>query len=105
LSESTDPLRAIIVGGGFSGTLVAIHPLRQGGGVHIDLIDPRIPGRGLAYSTVWDDHLLNVPAIRMSALGSEPLHFLDWLHANGKPGADAGSFAPRKLNGTYRKMF
>jgi len=101
LSESTDPLRAIIVGGGFSGTLVAIHLLRQGGCVHIDLIDPRIPGRGLAYSTIWDDHLLNVPAIRMSAFGSEPMHFLDWLHANGKPDADAGSFAPRKLYGAY----
>ena len=101
MSDSTDPLRAIIVGAGFSGTLVAIHLLRQGTCVHIDLIDPRIPGRGLAYSTVWDDHLLNVPAIRMSAFGSEPMHFLDWLHANGRPDADAGSFAPRKLYGAY----
>jgi uncharacterized NAD(P)/FAD-binding protein YdhS len=101
LSDPTDPLRAIIVGGGFSGTLVAIHLLRQGNGVHIDLIDPRIPGRGLAYSTVWDDHLLNVPAIRMSAFGSEPMHFLEWLQANGKPDADAGLFAPRKLYGSY----
>jgi uncharacterized NAD(P)/FAD-binding protein YdhS len=101
LPDLTDPLRAIIVGGGFSGTLVAIHLLRQGNGVHIDLIDPRIPGRGLAYSTVWDDHLLNVPAIRMSAFGSEPMHFLEWLQANGKPDADAGLFAPRKLYGSY----
>src|SRR6478672_8756896 len=101
LPDSTDPLRAIIVGGGFSGTLVAIHLLRQPGCVHIDLIDQRIPGRGLAYSTVWDDHLLNVPAIRMSVFGSEPMHFLDWLHSNGKPDADAGSFAPRNLYGAY----
>jgi uncharacterized NAD(P)/FAD-binding protein YdhS len=101
LPDSADPLRAIIVGGGFSGTLVAIHLLRQPGCVHIDLVDQRIPGRGLAYSTVWDDHLLNVPAIRMSVFGSEPMHFLDWLHSNGKPGADAGSFAPRKLYGAY----
>jgi uncharacterized NAD(P)/FAD-binding protein YdhS len=101
LPELTDPLRAIIVDGGFSGTLVAIHLLRQGNGVHIDLIDPRIPGRGLEYSTAWDDHLLNVPAIRMSAFGSEPMHFLEWLQANGKPDADAGLFAPRKLYGSY----
>jgi uncharacterized NAD(P)/FAD-binding protein YdhS len=101
LPDSADPLRAIIVGGGFSGTLVAIHLLRQPGCVHIDLIDQRIPGRGLAYSTVWDDHLLNVPAIRMSVFGSEPMHFLEWLHSNGKPDADAGSFAPRKLYGAY----
>ncbi|HEY6989196.1 MAG TPA: FAD/NAD(P)-binding protein [Bryobacteraceae bacterium] len=101
MSDSTDPLRAIIVGGGFSGTLVAIHLLRQGNCVHIDLIDPRIPGRGLAYSTAWDDHLLNVPAIRMSAFGSEPMHFLEWLQANGKPDADANLFAPRRLYGSY----
>lgn len=94
-------LRVVIVGGGFSGTLVAIHLLRQHRAVQVDLVEPRLPGRGLAYSTTYDEHLLNVPAIRMSALGSEPLHFLDWLHAHGKPAADPAMFAPRKLYGTY----
>jgi uncharacterized NAD(P)/FAD-binding protein YdhS len=37
----------------------------------------------------------------MSAIGSEPMHFLDWLHANGKPHAAPDFFAPRKLYGTY----
>ena len=101
MPEFLDPLRAIVVGGGFSGTLVAIHLLRQPRAAQIELVDARIPGRGLAYSTVWDDHLLNVPAIRMSVFGSEPMHFLEWLHANGEPEADAGYFAPRKLYGTY----
>jgi uncharacterized NAD(P)/FAD-binding protein YdhS len=95
------PLRVAIVGGGFSGALVAIHLLRAARPVHIDLIDPRPAGRGLAYSTLWDDHLLNVPAVRMSAFGSEPLNFLNWLHANGKPTAPPDYFAPRKLFGTY----
>jgi len=95
------PLRVAIVGGGFSGTLVAVHLLRGNLPVHIDLIDPRAAGRGLAYSTIWDDHLLNVPAVRMSAFGSEPMHFLDWLHSNGKPGAAPDFFAPRRLFGTY----
>jgi len=95
------PLRVAIVGGGFSGTLVAVHLLRGDLPVHIDLIDPRAAGRGLAYSTIWDDHLLNVPAVRMSAFGSEPMHFLDWLHSNGKPGAAPDFFAPRRLFGTY----
>ncbi len=81
--------------------MVAVHLLRQDSAVHIDLIDPRTAGRGLAYSTIWDDHLLNVPAIRMSAIGSEPTHFLDWLHVNGKPHAAPDYFAPRKLFGTY----
>jgi uncharacterized NAD(P)/FAD-binding protein YdhS len=95
------PLRVAIVGAGFSGTLVAVHLLRQKLPVLIDLVDPRVPGRGLAYGTVWDDHLLNVPAVRMSAYGSEPMNFLEWLHANGKPEAAPDLFAPRKLYGTY----
>jgi uncharacterized NAD(P)/FAD-binding protein YdhS len=95
------PLHVAIIGGGFSGTLVAIHLLRGARPVHIDLIDPRGSGRGLAYSTIWDDHLLNVPAVRMSAFGSEPMNFLNWLHANGKPTAPPDYFAPRKLFGTY----
>jgi uncharacterized NAD(P)/FAD-binding protein YdhS len=95
------PLRVAIIGAGFSGTLVAVHLLRQQRPVHIDLIDTRVPGRGLAYSTVWDEHLLNVPAVRMSAFGSEPMNFLEWLYANGKPEAPPDLFAPRKLYGTY----
>ena len=81
--------------------MVAVHLLRQALPVHIDLVDPRGAGRGLAYSTLWDEHLLNVPAVRMSAFGSEPMHFLEWLRANGKPDAAADLFAPRKLFGTY----
>jgi uncharacterized NAD(P)/FAD-binding protein YdhS len=75
-------LRVAIVGAGFSGTMVAVHLLRQSEAVEIDIIDPRVPGRGLAYSTSCDAHLLNVPAVRMSAFGSEPMHFLEWLHAH-----------------------
>ena len=101
MTDPALPLRVIVVGAGFSGTLVAIHLLRQNACAGIDLIDPRIPGRGLAYSTVWDQHLLNVPAIRMSAFGAEPMHFLEWLQAHGMPHAEAGTFAPRKLYGTY----
>jgi uncharacterized NAD(P)/FAD-binding protein YdhS len=44
----TPPLRVIIIGGGFSGTLVAIHLLRQSSFVEIDIVDQRLPGRGLA---------------------------------------------------------
>lgn len=98
---TTRPLRVIILGGGFSGTMVAIHLLRQSGFVQVDLVDEALPGRGLAYSTTRDEHLLNVPAIRMSAFGSEPEHFLHWLQAHGMPSADPGLFAPRKLYGTY----
>lgn len=94
-------LRVAIIGAGFSGTMVAIHLLRQGEAVEIEMVDPRLPGRGLAYSTTCDAHLLNVPAVRMSAFGSEPMHFLQWLQSHGMPSADPGMFAPRKLYGTY----
>lgn len=100
-TASTRSLRVIIIGAGFSGTMVAVHLLRQDASVQIDIVDDRLPGRGLAYSTVYDQHLLNVPAIRMSAFGGEPQHFLDWLHAHGMPSADTGMFAPRKFYGTY----
>jgi uncharacterized NAD(P)/FAD-binding protein YdhS len=97
----TPLLRVIIIGGGFSGTLVAIHLLRQSSFVELDIVDQRLPGRGLAYSTNCMEHLLNVPAIRMSAFGSEPLHFLNWLHDHGIPSANPDLFAPRRLYGTY----
>jgi glycine/D-amino acid oxidase-like deaminating enzyme len=72
LSDSTDPRRAIIVGGGFSGTLVAIYLLRQG----IACISPSstraFPGAVSPTRPIWDDHLLNVPAIRMAGSMDTP---------------------------------
>lgn len=97
----TAPLRIAIVGAGYSGALIAVHLLRQTQPVYVDLIDTRLPGRGLAYSTAWNDHLLNVPAARMSAFASEPAHFLDWLKANGQPNVQPESFIPRKVFGNY----
>lgn len=98
---ANEPLSVAIIGGGCAGSLVAAHLLRQQQPVHIDLIDPRIPGRGLAYSTAWDQHLLNVRAARMSAFGSQPSDFLAWLRSNGRPGATPDTFAPRKVFGSY----
>jgi uncharacterized NAD(P)/FAD-binding protein YdhS len=92
-----------IIGGGFSGTMVAVHLARLAGPspLRIRLIEkgPR-PARGLAYATRCDGHLLNVPAGLMSALADEPAHFLDWLRARD-PGAQAGTFAPRRVYGDY----
>jgi uncharacterized NAD(P)/FAD-binding protein YdhS len=96
-------MRIAIVGGGCSGLLVAFHLLRN---CHqqqsVTIIEPRADlGRGLAYSTTFDDHLLNVSAEKMSALSSEPSHFLDWLHARGYPCDSRSIFAPRRLFGEY----
>jgi uncharacterized NAD(P)/FAD-binding protein YdhS len=91
-----------IVGGGCSGLLVAVQLLRNGFRDSITIVEPRAElGRGLAYSTQFDEHLLNVPAGKMSALPEEPSHFLDWLTARQWPGAAPSAFAPRRLYGEY----
>jgi len=91
-----------IVGGGCSGLLVAAQLFRQGFGGSVAIVEPRSAlGRGLAYSTPYDDHLLNVPAGKMSALPSHPSHFLEWLRAGRIPEASPTCFAPRKVYGEY----
>jgi uncharacterized NAD(P)/FAD-binding protein YdhS len=76
--------------------------LRKGFNGPIDIVEPREQlGRGLAYSTPYDQHLLNVPAERMSALPDSPSHFLDWLRKRGCPATASGFFATRKLYGEY----
>lgn len=57
------------------------------------------PGKGVAYSTRRPEHLLNVPARRMSALADDPDHFTRWFAA--RTGGDAEAFAPRMLYGDY----
>jgi uncharacterized NAD(P)/FAD-binding protein YdhS len=89
-----------IVGGGFSGTLLAINLLRHDG-PRVTMIE-RSHGqiaRGVAYSAAHPHHLLNVRAANMSALPDDPSHFVRWLEVRG--GGDAGSFVPRSLYGEY----
>lgn len=91
-----------IAGGGCSGLLVAAQLFRQGWNGRVVIVEPRPAlGRGLAYSTPYDEHLLNVPAGKMSALPTHPSHFLDWLRAGPFPDASAAFFAPRKVYGEY----
>ncbi|BBD00060.1 MULTISPECIES: FAD/NAD(P)-binding protein [Sphingobium] len=89
-----------IIGGGFSGVLLAINLLRHGN-VRVTLVERRPDrlGRGLAYGAAQADHILNVRAANMSALPDQPGHFVDWLAAQGL--GQAGSFATRRDYGTY----
>lgn len=93
----------VIVGAGFSGTVVAVQLLRLATGrpLRIVLVNRTAAmGRGLAYGTPSAVHLLNVPAGNMSALADEPDHFL--LHARAAdPAVQAHSFLPRGLYGAY----
>ncbi|PPV08121.1 hypothetical protein XBLMG947_1040 [Xanthomonas bromi] len=83
LRESGDAVIAI-VGGGASGVLVALQLLRQAvAPLQIVIIEPHaVLGEGVAYSTTRAEHLLNVPAARMSALAELPNDFVDYLRAN-----------------------
>ncbi len=98
-----------IIGGGFSGTMVAVHLLRQANQpLSIKLIERRSSiGPGLAYSTHSDHHLLNVPVGKISAFPNQPLHFLNWLQNSfvdrfaDKTTIHADSFVPRQLYGQY----
>jgi uncharacterized NAD(P)/FAD-binding protein YdhS len=92
-----------VIGGGFSGTMVAVNLARAGGGrpLRIVLFERAARfARGIAYATPSPQHLLNVPAALMSALVDEPGHFLAWLQARD-PHAQAGTFAPRPVYGEY----
>ncbi|MGA7235671.1 MAG: FAD/NAD(P)-binding protein, partial [Bryobacteraceae bacterium] len=104
-SESTEEAGCpgiAIVGGGCSGLLVAVQLLKLRYRGRITIIEPRSKlGRGLAYSTQFDEHLLNVPAGKMSAMPDAPDHFLRWLKTHGFAGATAATFAPRRVYGEY----
>ena len=93
----------VIIGGGFSGTLLALQLLRaKNGAPRIFLIEKGASfGRGVAYSSRKTDHLLNVRAGNMSAYGDQPTHFQDWLAAQTGQPADPFSFVPRWVYGDY----
>ena len=82
--------------------LVAVQAYRRAFRGRLTIIEPRERlGAGLAYATSFDQHLLNVPAGKMSALDDAPEHFLEWLRTRHWPGAAPDAFAPRKLYGEY----
>lgn len=97
-------VHVVIIGGGASGVLMALHLLsRDLPGLSVTLIEPRAGlGRGIAYSTLDPDHLLNTRVVNMSAFPDDPGHFLRWLR--GRPGnaaIDGQSFVSRATYGAY----
>jgi uncharacterized NAD(P)/FAD-binding protein YdhS len=86
-----------IIGGGFSGTMLAAQLARRG--IESLLVDGsgRV-GRGTAYSTTQAAHLLNIPAERMGAWPEEPAEFARLFEERG---GDAADYAERRLYGAY----
>ncbi|MDV3470124.1 FAD/NAD(P)-binding protein [Stenotrophomonas sp. C3(2023)] len=70
-----------IIGGGAAGILVALQALRRARqALHVMVFEPAsVLGQGIAYATPWPEHLLNVPAGRMSAFPDQPGDFVDYL--------------------------
>ena len=93
-----------ILGGGFTGCLLAVHLARRGApGTKITLIEnaDRL-GRGAAYGTDNPDHLLNVRAGNMGAFADDPQHFHKWLaDQEGAAAPPASAFVSRMRYGEY----
>ena len=93
-----------VIGGGFSGTLVAVNLARQAGDrpLHILLFERGARfARGVAYGTTCPQHLLNVPAGLMKWRAGGRARPLPRLAPEARPPHNAGTFAPRRLYGEY----
>ncbi|BAQ66755.1 hydroxyacylglutathione hydrolase [Geminocystis sp. NIES-3709] len=108
--NASNPLTIAIVGAGFSGSLIAVHLLKNATQpLIIKLIERNKEiGTGIAYSTEENSHLLNVSAGNMSAFPNDSGHFLRWLNYNHDQlktllpeSIDPSTFIPRKVYGLY----
>ncbi len=95
-----------MIGGGASGVLTAYHLLRLSPSTRVVIVESRSQlGLGRAYSTPSMQHLLNVPAGKISALPDQPSHFLHWLQRNYRKNVTAADFIPRLIFGKYLQSF
>jgi uncharacterized NAD(P)/FAD-binding protein YdhS len=92
-----------IIGGGFSGTVLAALLLRRShSSFRVVMVEKTSSvGRGLAYGTECRSLLLNVRARNMSAFADDPHHFLRWAQSNYDPATEPSSFLPRAVYGHY----
>lgn len=92
----------VIVGGGFSGIALAARLVQCGDSrLRITLTETGDRfGRGVAYATETDAHLLNTRAKDMSVFTDEPYDFVWWLERNGRTNAE-GDFVTRQCYGDY----
>lgn len=105
----------LIIGGGLSGTLLAMHLLRLPGARRLVLVEPRAElGRGEAYSATELGHTLNGNAARMSVEADDADDLTRWLQAHiaeggwpesaRQPVPVAQLFPPRGLFGRYAQQ-
>jgi uncharacterized NAD(P)/FAD-binding protein YdhS len=97
------PITIVIVGAGFSGTVLAANLLRRPPAAATDIVlierGPAM-GRGVAYAVRDFPYLLNVPAARLSADSRDPMQFLRFARRRA-PDTDGEDFLPRARYGDY----
>lgn len=89
-----------VVGAGFCGTMILHHLMQHDSLPPLDIhvYDQNgAHGRGVAYSTPFAEHLLNVPAAGMSAIPDRADDFIRFIGPNANP----ARFYPRKIYGDY----
>ena len=97
-----------IIGGGFSGTMLARHLIEQQKeklSVFVYNENEKF-AQGVAYNPKSSKLLLNVVAGKMSAFPDQPNHFVEWCLLNGIGNENSkdllsGSFLPRLTYGNY----
>ena len=115
MTESIRNADVLIIGGGLSGTMLAVQLLRLPGQRQILVIEPRAElGRGEAYSAVELGHTLNGNAARMSVDPDNANDLTQWLTdyigAGGWPESDrqhvpiSELFPPRGIFGLYTQQ-
>ena len=115
MTESIRNADVLIIGGGLSGTMLAVQLLRLPGQRRILVIEPRAElGRGEAYSAVELGHTLNGNAARMSVDPDNADDLTQWLTdyigAGGWPESDqqrvpiSELFPPRGIFGLYAQQ-
>ena len=93
----SDRVPVAIIGGGFSGTIIAAQLARRGISSVLIEGNGRV-GKGVAYSTTEPAHLLNVRAEGMSAWPGEPDHFARHFEQEG---GERRGFAERRQFAGY----
>jgi uncharacterized NAD(P)/FAD-binding protein YdhS len=95
-ASSAMPPHIAIIGGGFSGAVVALQLARKARTpLRVSIFEPRpMLGGGVAYSSPDPAHRINVPATRMTVFSETPTDFHDWLIREDKIAEDPAMAMP-----------
>jgi uncharacterized NAD(P)/FAD-binding protein YdhS len=97
-----------IIGGGFTGAMVALNLLNNEhqAAIAVIIIEPRaILGAGLAYSTQDSQHRTNVPSSRLPIFPDAPDDYTNWVRNSGVLQADPSALLEDGRIFTQRSAF